>query len=272
MNEFDIWFGTEASYYELQRLLSIEPQLGWFDSEPDNPIKYEVVEGIAVANISGPLISKPTFFSRYVGITSYEDVKEFLSDMAGDRNVNAVLFNYDTPGGAAKGCRACASFVREYAESLKPVYSITEEVAASAGLWLYSSGLVHFVSEDGRLGSVGAIAMHSEVTEMRKKAGITDTIFRTAKFKALGGPFEKLSDDAKAEIEEGLQILHDQFVDGISELSGINREKVDKSIATGKVFRADRSMELGLADELLPLGEVIGKLAAKHKKPSKPKS
>src|SRR5690606_3301985 len=97
--------------------------------------------------------------------------------------------------------------------------------------------------------------------EMDAQMGITRTIFRSAPYKALGGPYEKLSEEATQEIEEEIARLHGQFVSGVSELSGIPMTRMNSKIATGKVFLANEAQTLGLVDKVLSLGQVVRKLA-----------
>lgn len=272
MNEINAWLGTEESYYQLQELLGSEitPQMrGREIDEFPNPVEMDIVDGVGVLSVSGPLVTSSNWITRIFGVASYMDIQEAVADASGNAKVKEILIDYDTPGGYAKGCRACAQFIRETAENVKPIHSHTGSGAFSAGFWLYSAGLYHTMEEDSKLGSVGVILVHSDYSEMRKNAGIKDTIFRTGKYKALGHPFEKLSDDAKKEIEEEMNFLHNLFVTGISELSDIPKSTVANKIANGKTFRADASINLGMADEVLPLAEVISKLAANHSKPSK---
>lgn len=269
----ELWFGTEKSYYDLQAALARSPEmtqlrLGESD-EDETTMPVELIDGVAIISINGPLISTATWFSQWLGIPSYDGIKETLSELAGETKVRAILLDYDTPGGQAKGCKSCANFIREYAENVKPVISYTAGSAASAGMWLYSAGLAHFMDEDAQVGSVGAIMVHSEYTEMDRQMGVTRKVFRSAPYKALGTPFEKLSKEAEAEITEELDFLHQQFVSGISELSDIPEATVAKKIATGKMFRSDKALSLGLTDQVLSFGEVIAKLSEQYRaKPS----
>lgn len=261
----DIWMGSEKSYYELKTRLDANMAVRPESVDEDNPIQLEVVDGIAIASISGPMVATSNWITQYLGIVSYQDIQEALASLEKEKDVKAILFDYDTPGGQAKGCRQCANFIREYAEKVKPVYSYSGGQVASAGMWLYSAGLYHGIDEDAQAGSVGVIMVHSDLHQMRLNEGIKDTIFRSAPYKALGHPLEPLSEEATKQIQEELDYLHDQFVTGISDLSDIPKDKVAKNIANGKMYRSREAVKLGLADAVLPLGKMIAKVSAQHR-------
>lgn len=268
-----LWLGTEASYLELKErmdnaLAHAPPEARLMFGDDDdgrNPLKFELVDGVAVGQIDGPLVTKSSWLTRYLGITSYDDIAEGLSKVAANSKVNAIVLDYDTPGGAAKGCKACADFIREFGEKVKPVYSHSEQSVASAGTWLYSAGLHHSLSADAEIGSVGVLMIHSSYKKARETQGIVDTVFRSAEYKALGHPFEELSDAAKAEIEEHLNKTHETFVTNIADLSGIDRTKVSNKIANGKMFSSSEGRSLGLVDNILPLGKLIVNVAKQHR-------
>lgn len=266
----NFWFGDEDSFYSLdaamRRLLMSETPVprcsdGGLDEWGPNPVTTTVVDGVGVMSIRGGLWDKANWMTRWIGIATYEDIQLSLAAAAEDSDIKVVLQNWDSPGGMAKGCKKCADFTRKFAETVKPVYSFTEGLAASAALWNYSAALGHFADPEAELGSIGVIMVHSEYTEMDKQLGITRKVFRSAPYKALGGPYEKLTEEGEKEIQDSLDRLHEQFATSVAELSGIPQTRMDKKIATGKVFLAKEAQELGLVDKLLSIDEVVRKLA-----------
>ena len=270
-----IWFGSENSFRELQALYggglnltkAPDPKL-WMGDDDRNPLQHVLADGVAVVDITGPMISRGNVLTKFFGIVDYESIKEKLVELGGDEDVRAIVMNYDTPGGAAKGCKLCARFIADFSANRKPVVSFTEGTAASAGYWLYAAGDQGVVDEEGRLGSIGAIIVHTEYTEMDKRLGITNTVLRSTPLKALGTPYEKLSDEAKKELEEELSYLHNAFATGISELRDLPKDEVLENIATGKVFRAQKALKLKLADHKLSLEQLVSRLSRQYRKPA----
>jgi ClpP class serine protease len=116
--------------------------------------------------------------------------------------------------------------------------------------------------QDASIGSIGAIYVHREITEALKMEGIKATVFRSAPYKALGTPYEKLNDTAKQEIEAELMLGHNKFVDTLAHNTGVKVETVH-TWATGKVFAADKALNMGLLDSIQPVENVIAKLNKK---------
>ena len=267
----DAWYGTERSYRETEKMLSADlTQLrsGGDDDEP-NPVKTEIVQGLGIMHIRGPMISSGNWMTRWFGIVSYDDIKEAAAKLAGNHDVKAILAVYDSPGGAAKGCKACADYLRDINDNDKPVVSFTDDAACSAAYWLYCAGQTRIAGENAQLGSVGAIIVHTEYSEMDKQMGIGRTVLRSAPYKALVTPFEKLTEESEKELTDELAYLHDSFVSGISHLTGISAKKVADTIANGKVYRTPEALNLKLADARLSFGEVVSKLAKRfNRKPA----
>lgn len=275
----NLWFGTEHGYDELvaqlamaAKLPSPDPKLFYQDDDDDeiysrrNPIKHELVGGIAVATISGPLVTRSSWITQWLGIVSYDDIKSKLSELGSDTNVSAVVLNYDTPGGNASGCRSCSRYIRDFSDKVRPVVSFSENLVASAGYWLFAAGEQRVIDEDSRTGSIGVIAVHTEYSEMYEQMGVKNTVFRSAPKKALGSPVEPLTDEARKEIEDEVAYIHQQFVTGVAEMIGQSEAHVSKKIATGEVFRAKDALRLKLADKQLSLETLVSRLAAQYRK------
>ena len=271
----EAWYGSEKSYRDVERLLNSfemgtnKPQLSTLDDYGPNPVAATIANGLGVMKIKGSIMSSSSWLTRWLGITSYEDIRETAASLAGNPDVKAIVIDYDTPGGAAKGCKGCANYLREIDTKYKPVVSYTNDSACSAGFWLFSAGSQRVLGEDAQIGSVGAIIVHTEYSEMDKNMGITRTVKRSAPYKALGTPFEKLSEEAEKELDDELEYLHNLFVAGIADLTRIPERKVRDTIATGKVFRTEEALRLKMADTTLSFGDTLARIAKRiNRKPS----
>lgn len=261
----EIWLGSEGSYIDLQlQLAKAEFRSDW-DDEDSSSIPHQIVDGVGIMSIKGPLVATANWMTRWLGIPSYDDIKQKAAELAGNEKVRVILATYDTPGGDAKGCKNCANYLQQLSDTVKPIVSYTEGTAASAGYWLFAAGQQGVTSEDGRLGSIGAIIVHQESSQMHEKLGITFTVKRSAPYKALGTPYEKLTEAAHAELDAELEYLHNTFVKGIAELRDIDETKVASTIANGKMYRAAEAKKLGMVDTILSFEDTVVKLATQYK-------
>jgi signal peptide peptidase SppA len=265
--------GSEASLSSvvatLEKFNSSEAALSSRHDEDgeDNPVGYRVDSGVGVISITGPTLSSSNWITRYLGIVTYEDIKERVVEALEDNNVKEISFFIDSPGGSAKGVKSLSSFVSK-AGKLKSTTAFSEGTMSSAALWYGTASNEVVLDEDSTAGSLGAIAVHTSIVEMRKRDGIEDTILRTAENKALGHPLEKLSDKAKEKLMEGMNFLHDSFVEGIALNRSLQVSTVNNKIATGDVFRASKAVSLGLADRIDSAEGVLYSLVQKAAKAS----
>jgi signal peptide peptidase SppA len=227
-----------------------------------NPVTYQVAGSVAILGIEGSTIARSSFFSQLFGIPSYDDIKQRFVEAHEDPMVKSVLMAIDTNGGTSEGIFGLSRFIYDFNKNVMPVVSYDLAKQHSAGL-VYGSAAGQMVAEqDSEIGSIGAIFVHREITEMLKKDGVKATVFRSAPFKALGSPYEKLNETAREDIEASLMRSHNKFVETLAHNTGVEKETV-ASWATGKVFEAKQALNMGLLDSIQPIENVVAKLNKK---------
>lgn len=277
MSEFK-WLGSESGAHSylttiadaMKKYGSIDGQPSLYGARdedlPDNPIGYDVNDGVAVISVSGGMANRSTWFTRWVGIPTYQDIRERFGEAAADEKVNGVLFHLDTSGGMAEGCRATASFVRQFNNKVKPVIGFTDSKALSAGYWLIAASQQIVADQDAELGSIGAIVVFMEYTEMMKNMGITPKVFRSAPHKAPVTPYEKLSDIGSKTLQDSIDRLHTMFTEGIADLRDMKVSVVKETIANGKVYPTKEALKLNMVDKSLSFEQAVAKISAALKK------
>lgn len=271
MNGLITWLGSEESgieYYRLiQSILQKHGSLGvtlcrdYEDDDDGNPVTSSVIQGkLAVLSVTGSTISKTTGWSRYFGVASYEDIREAVINAAEDQNIKAIILKVDSGGGHAKGVSSLGNFISNISSKVKPVFTYADGTLASAALWYGSSAKQVVSNEETEIGSLGVLAIHMEYTKMLEEQGIKPTVFRTSPFKALGTPYEKLTEEAAKSITDSMQIMHDSFVGAVASNRGLTPEYVQKNIATGKMYRVEEAKRLGLVDHVMSIDETVARL------------
>lgn len=269
----NLWFGTAESLMSLARdMKAVEEKYGSLnaarhqvkllsddDDYDPNPVSYETIGSVAVLGINGPTVTKSNFWTQLLGIASYDDIKVRMNEAFEDPSVKGVMLNIDSPGGNADGCFSLSDFIYEFNAKVMPVVSYDNNSQCSAAV-LYGSAAGQMIGDKyAEIGSIGAVAVHREITKALEMAGIKATVFRSAPYKALGLPYEKLTDAAKEEIQTDLMRGHNRFVAAVSHNTGIKLETV-QSWATGKVFEANDALKMGLLDSIQPFENVIANL------------
>jgi protease-4 len=193
-------------------------------------------ERVAVVELTEPIID------------SQEIVRQFKKYRE-NRSVRSIIFRVDSPGGGVSASQEIYEEVRKTRQSGKPVVVSMGSVAASGGYYV-SCGATTIVANPGTLtGSIGVIFQFLHFSELMNKIGIDASTFKTGKFKDIGSPFRKTTEDEKKFFDQLLEDVYDQFVAVIAKERKLDR-KVVLGYADGRVFTGRQAREYGLVDTL----------------------
>jgi signal peptide peptidase SppA len=285
-----LWLGSEDSFkayleaVERGEALAAKPKSEWpdgaakqfgvFDDDEDDERPFgrytsmvEQVGNLAVVTISGTLTNRESWYNSWVGLVSYDRIRGAILAAAEKEDIDGILLDIDSPGGAATGIQEAGNFIKAV-DRVKPVYTHTSTMMASGGYWLGSFGREVTATELAQVGSIGVILVHMEYTEYFEKAGIKATVLRKGKYKALLNPYEKLSNEARAEAETSMDFLYDVFTRTVAENRSLAQEFIKQNAAEGKLFFAPEALNVGLLTALSSYDEVVNTLVARHNKRS----
>lgn len=234
--------------------------------------RMTAVDGsVGILNISGPLTSDADPFSLLFGAVPYPAVISALDRLASLEDVQSILLNVSSNGGDAVGLDEVSQKIR-LVNAQKPVVSWSGSRTLSAGYWLSSSAREAYGSRMAEFGSIGVIATHTSMARMLKDEGLDVTVVRAGKYKALGHPAEKLSEEGFDLMKEKVGKLYGFFVDHVADRRGLSVGSKG-SWAEGKTFFGEEAKSVGLIDDVLSLTDVISRLKTTYqpKEQSMPK-
>lgn len=266
LHDIRFWSGTEESFAAylaaVQKMASMQASdYNDDEDEEEEPSRLLEVQGnVGVLTIAGPLVPGASWVNKYVGITGYGEIREALVQAAKNPNIGAILLDINSGGGAVSGVTDVVDLIRKVDAEVKPVHTYSDGMIASAAYWTGSSARRVSIGRVTEAGSIGVLTVHKEITKMMQEAGITPTVLRAGEFKALGNPYEKLSDKAKAEMQAQLDQVYRMFVDHVAARRGVSYETADSSMAQGRIFIGDRAVASGLVDEVSNFDTVISKI------------
>ena len=252
------WAGTDESF--AQYMLGVRTflaQLGaekhadyLSDNSPrDMPRLLSKHGSVGVITIAGSLNNTDSWMNRYIGAVGYPEIRQALVHAAKDSDIKAIVLDIKSGGGAVSGMVDTAELVKRVDKDVKPVYSYTDSMAASAGYALFSSARGRAMSRTAEVGSIGVLVVHKEMTKMLEDEGITPTVIRSGKYKALGNPYEKLSDLAAEVLKESVDATAEIFEELVADNLGVAQSVVHNKMGQGKVFMGQEAVDLGLAEE-----------------------
>jgi len=157
----------------------------------------------------------------------------------------------DTPGGQVSYTDLFADAIRNFA---KPSAAFVEGSAASAGYWLASAfDNIYASSSLNSLGSIGAFLSIKDFSSVLEKMGVNVVEIyapqSTDKNKLVT---DALKGNTEGIANEVLKPIVDKFIADVS----INRTEIDPSVFTGKMYQANKAIEMGMLDGIKSFEEV----------------
>lgn len=224
---------------------------------------YQVIDGVAVLELSGPIARRMNLFMQVSGGTSSELFRRDFLQALDDPTVSAVVMAINSPGGTVDGTQELADTI--YAQrGKKPVVALAEGTMASAAYWIGAAADAIYMSDaTAMVGSIGVIASHIDVSKAEEMAGQKTTEITAGRYKRIASEYEPLTSEGRAEIQAKVDALYAVFVDSVATYRGVSVEDVLTKMADGKLFVGKEAMEAGLVDGVSNLDALIAQLTQK---------
>jgi protease-4 len=180
-----------------------------------------------------------------------DDLRRQLKMAANDSSVKAIILRVNSPGG---GATASDTMYHELSEFKKksgiPVVAFFQDVAASGGYYVAMAADEIVAQPTTITGSIGVIAVFTDVTGMLEKIGVKAHVLRSSEFKASMNPLiEKSAEDLK----QG-QVLIDSMYQQFYQVVAKGRPNIPadqlKWIANGRVWMGATALQIGLVDHI----------------------
>jgi signal peptide peptidase SppA len=208
---------------------------------------YEIIDGVAVIPVQGTLFAK-WGLDPYSGATGYDGLTVKLREAMADDDVKAIWWDIDSPGGEVTGCFDLADEI--YACNAKNggklMFAHANEAAYSAAYAIATSCDKLLTPRTGGVGSVGVIAMHTDITAALAEDGIKVTVIRAGTHKAEGNPYEALGDDTRAAIQAEIDDTRKLFVETVARNRGL--KATDVFATEARCFGATAAKAIGFVD------------------------
>lgn len=182
---------------------------------------------------------------------SAEAINASLQAAFADANAAGVILKINSPGGSP----VQAGIINDEIQRLrsihpsKPFYVVIEEICASGGYYVAAAADKIYVDKASIVGSIGVLMDGFGFTGLMDKLGVERRLYTAGANKGMLDPFSPEQPRQKAFAEEMLREIHQQFITVVKEGRG-DRLKDDPDLFSGLFWSGERSIELGLADEL----------------------
>ena len=217
----------------------------------------EIRDGVCIIPVGGPMAINLGEFEKGAGAVDMDDIIAELDAAELDRDVTAIVLNFDSPGGTYQGTfELCARILA----CDKPVYAFTRGTMCSGA---YACGCACdgiFATPSARVGNIGVYTVVNDLSRMAEMAGIKVKVISSGPIKGLLTPGVSLSAEQELFLQNDVMEKARTFFNFVRQ----NRELVADADMGGQFYSGLPAVEHGFADSIISgLDELLEFLQAK---------
>jgi len=213
-------------------------------------------EHLALVVAEGEIIdgrsTEGAFGGRSVGDRT---LVEALREIRGRKNIRAVVFRIDSPGGSGNASDAVWQELRRLRRE-KPVIVSMGDVAASGGYYMACAADAIVADPATITGSIGVFGGKLNVLGLYRKLGLNVETVTRGRHAAMWSPFKDFDPEEEALYQRSLEQFYDVFLARVAEGRKMSASVVD-SVGQGRVWSGLAAKPLGLVDRFGGLHEAF---------------
>jgi protease-4 len=179
-----------------------------------------------------------------------DDLSDAFYDAAKAKEVKAIVFRLDSPGGSDTASEQILDAIRAAKAAGKPVVVSMGTYGASGGYWIASEASAIVAEPSTLTGSIGVFGGKFAVGEGLAKLGVD------ARHLSVGGPYassfgfdQPFTPEQRAAVSTWMDRIYANFVARVAEGRKLSPDRV-REIAKGHVWTGAQAKQLGLVDEV----------------------
>ncbi len=171
--------------------------------------------------------------------------------------VKAIVLRIDSPGGGVVPSQEIHDAVKRVKnKSNKAIIASMGTVAASGGYYI-AAATDRIIANPGSLtGSIGVIMEMANFEGLMKKVGVEGVVIKSGRFKDVGSPVRKMSDEERKLLQSVMDDVHQQFIQAVADGRSLEVSDVEP-LADGRIYTGRQAKEARLVDELGDLDDAI---------------
>ncbi|HOF77702.1 MAG TPA: signal peptide peptidase SppA [Smithellaceae bacterium] len=237
------------------------PKVGLLQGTPD-PLKEYTLEGtgadkILLIAVNGVISDKPKKGLIIESPSLVEQVVVQLNKAKKDRQIKAVLFKINSPGGTITASDILYNEIISYREKTgnKIVVSMMD-VAASGAYYMSLPADMIVAHPTTVTGSVGVISLQPKFKGLMDKIGVGVDVQKTGKYKDMGSPYRDTADDEKKLLQKAMDSFGGRFIDLVKKHRKLSTQALTE-VSTARIFLADEALQCGLVDRIGYIGDAV---------------
>ncbi len=178
-----------------------------------------------------------------------DSVAQAIRNAVEDKDVKAILFRIDSPGGSYVASDTIWREVARAGKAGKPVIASMGSTAASGGYFIAAAADKIVAQPATITGSIGVFGGKMVTTGFWNKLGVTWDEVHTSRNADAWTQTRDLTPEQKARMAKWLDRVYDDFTSKVGQGRNLSRDAVEK-IARGRIWTGDDAKKIGLVDEL----------------------
>jgi len=178
-----------------------------------------------------------------------ETIARAFRDAIKDKNVKAILFRIDSPGGSYIASDTIWREVLRAKEAGKPVIVSMGNVAGSGGYYVAMPADKIVAQPATITGSIGVLSLKMLTNGIWEKVGVTWDELHTSENATVWSSTHDFTPEQWDRFQDWLDVIYDEFTSKVARGRNLDKEKV-LEIAKGRIWSGEDAKELGLVDEL----------------------
>ena len=234
---------------------------------------------IAVINLNGPIIKNinQNFIGNIIDYINPEIVKKSLKNLE-ELNPKIVIIRINSPGGTVTATATLEKIIKDFKNKTNTkIYFYSDEILASGGYWVSTSGDKIYTNYGSIIGSIGvsgptwyyynqpksisnnffgqSIETEKGIEVFNQNAGISKDLFN---------PFRKPTSQELSHLESMVKEIYDDFIMKVSSSRKIERNNLINDIGA-LIFTSNQAKKKFLVDDVINFEDLINKIAIEEK-------
>lgn len=216
---------------------------------------------VAIIPVYGVIMPRANLMTEMSGGTTVAFIRAAMEDALRDKDIAAVIGEFDSPGGSVEGIEELATWIREQ-RGTKPMVAVVNTMACSAAYYLAAQFDEIVASPSSITGSIGVFTEHVEFSRADEADGVTVSVIRAPESKHDINDSEPLPDAGRAHLQSLVDDYYAQFVTAVGKGRGVPPAQVREGYGQGRDLTAGRAKTAGLVDRVATLDDTIRRLAS----------
>ncbi|HYD29460.1 MAG TPA: signal peptide peptidase SppA [Azospirillaceae bacterium] len=183
------------------------------------------------------------------GIMGSASMEEAFDEAVKDKDVRAIVFRIDSPGGSAVASETIRRAVVRAKAAGKPVIVSMADTAGSGGYWIAMNADRIIAHPATLTGSIGVVAGKMVSTGLWDSLGISWEAVERGKNAGIWSSRQNYTESEFQRLDAILDDIYGAFTRNVAEARKLSLDGV-KEIAKGRVWTGNQALALGLVDEL----------------------